>query len=380
MKIRSALCLTLGLMLGLGGCAAPAAAPAPSPEPPAAAPAETPAPTAAPTPPPDQRKENAHTIHLAGGCFWGVEQYMAAIPGVVDVIAGYANGTWEESRALRYEDVSTGYTGFRETVEVEYDPEQVSLEAILFAYFYLIDPTVVNRQGPDVGSEYQTGVYYTNEADRETIERIAALERTRYPAFEVEIEPLEVFYRAEEEHQDYLIKNPDGYCHIPAGQIEWMRQMIVDPALYPRPDDAAIRDALSEEQYAITQERATEAPFENAYWDFFEPGLYVDIVSGEPLFSSRDKFESDSGWPSFSKGIDINTFFFMMDLSHGMERIEVRSRAANSHLGHLFTGDPASPTTQRYCMNSAALRFIPYDEMEEAGYGAFLHLIEETED
>jgi peptide methionine sulfoxide reductase msrA/msrB len=368
--------MTLAMVLGLAACGQQVESPA-----------ETPPKTEGDLlreqilngpPPPDERKQEGHTIYFAGGCFWGVEKYMEAIPGVVDVVTGYANGTWELGRALTYGDVRTGNTGFRETVEVEYDPEQVSLDALLFSFFYLIDPTVENQQGPDIGSEYQTGVYYVNESDRETIDRIAAIERTRYPAFVVELEPLEIFYRAEEEHQDYLAKNPDGYCHVAQGQINWASQMIVDPADYPRPDDDTIREMLTEEQYAVTQENETEVAFENEYWDFFEKGIYVDVVSGEPLFSSRDKYDCGSGWPSFSRGIDINTFFFTVDNSLGMERIEVRSRSANSHLGHMFQNDPDSPTSQRYCMNSAALRFIPYEEMDAAGYGYLKPMVDEA--
>ena len=318
-------------------------------------------------------------IYLAGGCFWGVQKYLDAIPGVERTVVGYANGQWDGEKPLTYKDVSTGLTGFRETVYVEYDPEKVSLDTILFAYFYVIDPTVKNMQGPDVGSEYQTGIYYTNDDAKAVVDRIAALERKRYAPygdFVVEIEPLEVFYVAEEEHQKYLEKNPAGYCHIQDGQIEWMRQMVVDAAPYVQPDTVNLYDRLTPLQFMVTQENYTEEPFNNEYWDTFEKGIYVDIVSGEPLFSSLDKYESSCGWPAFSKGIDVNTFFFIADYMLDTPRLEVRSRAADSHLGHVFQSDAESPTGTRYCINSAALRFIPYEEMEAQGYGYLMFLFD----
>jgi len=326
----------------------------------------------------DRNSEDS-VIYLAGGCFWGMQKYLQTIPGVTRTVVGYANGQWDKETPPTYEDVSTGRTGFRETVYVEYDPEQVSLDTILFAYFYVIDPTVQNRQGADFGSEYQTGIYYTNEATKAAIDRITAIEAERYTQILVEIEPLEVFYEAEEYHQNYLEKNPNGVCHIHQGQIDWMKQIIVDPADYPRPDASEIRERLTPLQYQVTQENHTEEPFNNEYWDFFETGIYVDIVSGEPLFSSLDKFESPCGWPAFSKGIDINTFFFTVDTSLDTARLEVRSRAANSHLGHIFQSDPDSPTGNRFCINSAALRFIPYEDMESEGYGYLTFLFEEAQ-
>jgi peptide methionine sulfoxide reductase msrA/msrB len=324
-----------------------------------------------------QDEEKSNIIYLAGGCFWGLQKYVETMPGIKSVVTGYANGVWEKERDITYDDVSQGTTGFRETVEVEYDPERISLDAILFSFFYVIDPTVENRQGPDIGSQYQTGVYYTNDEDKATVERIAEIEKTRYDKFMVEIEPLEVFYKAEEYHQHYLDKNPDGYCHINQGQINWMKQMIVDPGNYRRPSDDEIKAMLTAQQYYVTQENGTEEAFNNEFWDFFEKGIYVDIVSGEPLFSSADKFESPCGWPAFSKGIDINTFFFTEDMSTGSERLEVRSRAANSHLGHLFQQDSDSPTGNRYCINSAAIRFVPYEDMEKEGYGYLMYLLDD---
>ena len=315
-----------------------------------------------------------NVIYLAGGCFWGMEALMQSIPGVIDAESGYANGTGQAD--ANYATVSTGRTGFRETVRVEYDPEQVSLDALLLAYFYVIDPTVQDRQGNDRGTQYQTGVYYTNDKARETVERIADIERGRSKEFYVEIGPLKNFYPAEEYHQDYLDKNPGGYCHIPREEMALFSHLHIDPGDYQKPAAEAIRDKLTAEQYRITQESGTEQPFANEFWDKFEKGIYVDVVTGEPLFSSTDKFESGCGWPAFSKPIEGPAVVELPDDSHGMHRTEVRSRAGDSHLGHVFTGDPESPNGVRYCINSASLRFIPYARMEAEGYGYLLSLFD----
>ena len=322
----------------------------------------------------EESMESGNIIYLAGGCFWGLEKLMQSIPGVTDAVSGYANGTGEAD--ANYSAVCAGGTGFRETVQVTYDPGQVSLDALLLAYFYVIDPTVENRQGNDVGSQYQTGVYYTDDASKETVERIAALERGRREKFAVEIGPLVNFFPAEDYHQDYLDKNPNGYCHIPRAEIELFSQMKIDPGDYKKPAAEAIRDKLTEEQYRVTQESATESPFRNEFWNQFEKGIYVDVVTGEPLFSSADKFESSCGWPAFSKPIEEPAVVELPDDSHGMHRTEVRSRAGDSHLGHVFTGDRESPNGVRYCINSASLRFVPYEKMEQEGYGGLLSLFD----
>ena len=316
-----------------------------------------------------------NVIYLAGGCFWGLEKLMQSIPGVTDAVSGYANSTGEED--ANYQTVVKGQTGFRETVKVTYDPEQVSLDALLLAYFYVIDPTVENRQGNDVGSQYQTGVYYEDDASREIVERVAALERRRREKFVVEIGPLVNFFPAEEYHQDYLDKNPNGYCHIPRAEIDLFSRLRIDPGDYQKPAAEAIRDKLTDEQYRVTQENATESPFQNEFWNQFEKGIYVDIVTGEPLFSSTDKFESSCGWPAFSKPIEEPAVVELPDDSHGMHRTEVRSRTGDSHLGHVFTGDRESPNGVRYCINSAALRFIPYARLEAEDYGYLLSIFEE---
>ncbi len=318
--------------------------------------------------------DEKNTIYLAGGCFWGLEMLMQSIPGVIDAESGYANGTGKSD--AKYSIITGGRTGFRETVKVTYDPDEVSLDALLLAYFYVIDPTVANRQGNDVGSQYQTGVYYTNDEAKETVERIAAIERGRSKRFEVEIGPLVNYYPAEEYHQNYLEKNPMGYCHIPRDEIELFSRLRIDPGDYAKPAAEAIRDKLTAEQYKVTQESGTEAPFANEFWDKFEKGIYVDIVTGEPLFSSTDKFESGCGWPAFSKPIEGPSVVELEDNSHGMRRTEVRSRAGDSHLGHVFTGDPKSPNGVRYCINSASLRFVPLARLEEEGYGYLSYLFE----
>ena len=322
----------------------------------------------------EESMESGNIIYLAGGCFWGLEKLMQSIPGVTDAVSGYANGTGEAD--ANYKAVCAGGTGFRETVKVTYDPGLVSLDALLLAYFYVVDPTVENRQGNDVGSQYQTGVYYTDDASKETVERIAALERGRREKFAVEIGPLVNFFPAEEYHQDYLDRNPGGYCHIPRAEIELFSRLKIDPGDYKKPAAEAIRDRLTDEQYRVTQESATESPFRNEFWNQFEKGIYVDVVTGEPLFSSADKFESSCGWPAFSKPIEEPAVVELPDDSHGMHRTEVRSRAGDSHLGHVFTGDRESPNGVRDCINSASLRFVPYEKMEQEGYGGLLSLFD----
>lgn len=312
-------------------------------------------------------------IYLAGGCFWGMEKLMRAIPGVTDAVSGYANGTGEAD--ANYPAVCTGRTGFRETVRVTYDPARVSTDALLFAFFAVIDPTLKDRQGADFGSQYQAGIYYADAETGEAVKRVAAVERRRYDPFSVEIGPLKNFFPAEEYHQRYLEKHPTGYCHVNPGRIRALAGAAVDPGAYPRPDEAALRARLTPEEYAVTQQAATEPPFHNAFWDRDEPGIYVDAATGEPLFSSKDKFRSSCGWPAFQAPIEAPVVVEREDRSHGMIRTEVRSRAGDSHLGHVFDDDPESPGGRRYCINSAALRFVPRDKMAEAGYGRLLPLL-----
>lgn len=318
--------------------------------------------------------KNQAEIYFAGGCFWGTEHFMQQIRGVKSTEVGYANGTIKDPT---YEQVCTGNTGAAETVKVTYDPQEVKLDLLLQLYFKTIDPTSLNRQGGDRGTQYRTGIYYTDKEDLPVIESaIAGLAKNYEKPIVVEVKPLSNFYGAEAYHQDYLDKNPGGYCHISPDLFDFAKKANAEH-VYKKPDDATLRSKLTAEQYAVTQKSATEKPFQNAYWDEFREGIYVDITTGEPLFVSTDKFESGCGWPSFSKPIQKNLISERQDLSHGMKRIEVRSDVGDAHLGHVFNDGPADKGGLRYCINSAALRFIPKDKMKEEGYTDYLYLLEE---
>ena len=304
-------------------------------------------------------------IYLAGGCFWGLEEYFSHIEGVEETTVGYANGQVESTN---YQLIHQ--TDHAETVHLIYDEKRVSLREILLYYFRVIDPLSVNKQGNDVGRQYRTGVYYTDQADKAVIEQVfAEQEKQLGQKIAVELEPLRHYVLAEDYHQDYLKKNPGGYCHI---NVNDAYQPLVDPGQYEKPTDAELKEQLTQEQYQVTQLSATERPFHNAYNATFEEGIYVDVTTGEPLFFAGDKFESGCGWPSFSRPIARDVLKYYEDKSHGMERIEVRSRSGNAHLGHVFTDGPEAAGGLRYCINSAALRFIPKEKMEAEGYGYLL--------
>ena len=304
-------------------------------------------------------------IYLAGGCFWGLEEYFSRIEGIKKTTVGYANGQVESTN---YQLIHQ--TDHAETVHLIYDEKRISLREILLYYFRVIDPLSVNKQGNDVGRQYRTGVYYTNQADKAVIEQVfVEQEKQLGQKIAVELEPLRHYVLAEDYHQDYLKKNPGGYCHI---NVNDAYQPLVDPGQYERPTDAELKEQLSEEQYQVTQNSATERPFHNAYNATFEEGIYVDVTTGEPLFFAGDKFESGCGWPSFSRPIARDVLKYYEDKSHGMERIEVRSRSGNAHLGHVFTDGPELAGGLRYCINSAALRFIPKEKMEAEGYAYLL--------
>ena len=305
-------------------------------------------------------------IYFAGGCFWGVDEYFSRVPGVLETVSGYANGTTENPT---YEEVCSQFTGHAETVLVRYDPGRVSLKALTERFFTIINPLSLNGQGFDYGIQYRSGVYYADEADQAEIKKVFDAVQKNYPRKMVtELVPLTNFYPAEEYHQNYLKKNPNGYCHIDLGSLEPQPPV---PGEYAKPSEESIRAMLTPEQYYVTQESGTEPAFSGEYYRNHAAGLYVDLVTGEPLFSSADKYDSGSGWPSFTKPIDQAAVKEKPDRSMGLKRVEVRSRAGDSHLGHVFEDGPKEEGGRRYCINSRALRFIPYEEMEQAGYGAF---------
>ncbi|NDL68702.1 peptide-methionine (R)-S-oxide reductase MsrB [Anaerotalea alkaliphila] len=311
-------------------------------------------------------------IHLAGGCFWGLEAYMSRIYGVYDVTSGYANGNKENPS---YEDLLYFNSGHAETVHVRYDPERVDLETLLSYFFKVVDPTSINRQGNDVGVQYRSGIYYTDEGDVPVITEAVAKEQEKYrQPIVTEVQPLVHYYLAEDYHQDYLEKNPDGYCHIDLNEVEDVG-MLIDPNRYPKPSDEFLRKNLTLEQYRVTQMDDTEHAFSNLYWNNHEKGIYVDIVTGEPLFSSSDKYDSGCGWPSFTRPIAKDVVTYHEDTSYNMVRIEVRSRSGDSHLGHVFEDGPKDRGGLRYCINSAAIRFVPLEQMEQTGYGYLLHIV-----
>lgn len=314
-------------------------------------------------------------LYLAGGCFWGVEAYMSRISGVQDVTSGYANGQGENPT---YKDVIRGDRGFAETVHVKYDPKQVTLTQLLHDYFRVVDPTSVNKQGNDQGIQYRSGIYYTLPEDAEIIQQAVDQEQAKYnKPIVTEVLPLENYYLAEEYHQDYLEKNPDGYCHIDLSILN-DREIVIDPKLYPRPSDEQLKQQLTDAQYEVAVNNDTEHAFGNEYWDNKEPGLYVDIATGEPLFSSREKYDSGCGWPSFTQPIAPEVVSYKKDASFGMVRTEVRSRAGDIHLGHVFDDGPKDRGGKRYCINSASIRFIPLDQMEAEQYGYLLPLVTEA--
>lgn len=318
----------------------------------------------------DYSKAELKKIYLAGGCFWGLEAYLERVYGVADAVSGYANGTTENPS---YEDLVYRNSGHAETVEVTYDPSKVSLDRLLMYYLKVVDPTGLNQQGNDRGIQYRSGVYYTDDKEKAVIEKVLAEEQKKYDKdIVVEVLPLEHFYMAEEYHQDYLAKNPNGYCHIDITQAD---EPLIDAGKYPKPSDEVLRKTLTDIQYKVTQENQTEYAFSNEYWDSKEKGLYVDVVSGEPLFTSTDKFDSGCGWPSFSKPISKNVVTYLEDNSYNMKRTEVRSRSADSHLGHVFEDGPKELGGLRYCINSASIRFVPLEKMEAEGYGYLTYLI-----
>ncbi len=314
------------------------------------------------------------TIYLAGGCFWGTAHLFSLVPGVISATAGYANSDVPDPT---YEQVCTGRTGAAETVRIDFDDTAVSLTDLLMLYFRSIDPLAINRQGNDIGTQYRTGIYYTDPADLTVIETLLATLQRRYDRrIAIECCPLRNFYPAEEYHQHYLEKNPQGYCHVDPALFREARALRSHHPASPSPDKEALRRRLTPLQWEVTQNGATERPFTNEYDHEFRRGIYVDITDGTPLFLSTRKYNSGCGWPAFTRPIDPSLIDEHTDTSFGRIRTEVRSSSSGAHLGHVFPDGPASEGGLRYCINSASLRFIPAEEMDARGYGDYLHLLD----
>lgn len=314
---------------------------------------------------------NKETATFAGGCFWCMVEPFDQRPGIHRVVSGYTGGHVENPT---YEQVCSDTTGHVEAIEITFDPEVMPYEQLLRTFWQQIDPTDAGGQFNDRGESYQTAIFYHNEQQKQQAEQ-SKKELEQSGKFSkpivTPILPAKPFYLAEENHQDYYKKQSFHYKLYKKGSG---REDFIKNTWKKAIDKEELKQKLTPIQYHVTQENGTERPFQNDYWNNEEEGIYVDVITGEPLFSSKDKYDAGCGWPSFTKPIDKNQVEEKTDTTHGMRRTEIRSKDSDSHLGHVFEDGPMEAGGLRYCMNSAAMRFVPVSKMNEEGYKKFLYL------
>ena len=319
---------------------------------------------------------------FAGGCFWCMEPPFEKLDGMKSVVSGYAGGSKDSPT---YKEVSGGKTDYVESVQVKYDSKKISYNQLLDIFWRNIDPTQKNGQFNDIGAQYRTVIFYHNENQKKKAEQ----SKKKIGVFfdqpiVTEISPVGKFFQAEEYHQDYYKKNPLMYklYRLGSGRDHFIKNTWSKPSLkkndmrnssFLSKDLKKARSQLTRLQFDVTQKDKTEPPFKNKYWDHYEKGIYVDVVSKEPLFSSTHKFKSGTGWPSFTEPIDSQYIQKKDDHKFFIKRTEVRSKIADSHLGHVFKD---GPTGTRYCINSASLSFIPFDQLKKQGYDKFVYLFQ----